>query len=104
MRFLVVTKSSSPAPPQMVVGMFDALDAWAKRYLEQGKIEQTWGFAGIQGGGGILNVNTLEELDAIMAEFPLAPFTTVEILGLVDLPGAVERSRNAARAMMPPAG
>lgn len=36
-------------------------------------------------GVGILSVDSLEELDAIMAEFPLEPFGEVEIFPLADL-------------------
>ena len=36
-------------------------------------------------GGGILNVESLEELDAIMAAFPLGPFSNVTVYGLADL-------------------
>jgi muconolactone delta-isomerase len=93
MRYLVVTKSKQPFPPEMAAGLLDAMSHWTEQYTAQGKIEQSWGFAGIQGGGGILNVDSPEELDDIMTQFPFAPFSDVEIYGLVDLHDALNRNR-----------
>ena len=102
MRFLVITKQSSPAPPDMVLGLFEALSAWAKEHQEKGRLEQVWSFAGLPGGGGIANVSSLEELDQMMASFPLNPFSNIETYPLVDLEPSLESVRQAIRAMMPP--
>lgn len=102
MRFLVVTKSTHPLPPEIAMGLIAGLSAWAKANTDSGKLEQTWGFAGLQAGGGILNVASLEELDAIMTGFPLAPFSSIEIYGLVALEPALQRQRDVIQAMMPP--
>ena len=48
-------------PLEVMVGLIDAINPWVARFA--GKIEQTLGFAGIQGGCGILNVDSLDELD-----------------------------------------
>ncbi len=37
------------------------------------------------GGGGVLDVESHEELDAIMSRFPFAPFSTIEIIPLSDI-------------------
>ncbi len=102
MKFLVVTKSKTPFPPEMAMGLVDAMEGWVRKYTASGKIEQTWGFAGIQGGGGIVNVNSLEELDAIMTEFPFAPFSDTEIYGLADLQTGLQNMKQAIQAMAPP--
>ncbi len=102
MRFLVVTKANQPPPPEMAMGLVDAMSEWARKHTTSGKIEQIWGFAGIQSGGGITNVNSLEELDAIMAEFPFGPFSDIEIYGLVDLGTALKNAKQAMQAMAPP--
>ncbi|TAK76427.1 MAG: hypothetical protein EPO16_07215 [Dehalococcoidia bacterium] len=102
MRFLVTSIQTVPPPPEAALGLFDALSAWAKAHKEQGKLEQIWSFAGLQGGGGIANVATLEELDALMAGFPLAPFSHTEVYPLVDLEPSLEQVKQAIRAMMPP--
>jgi muconolactone delta-isomerase len=103
MRFLVVTKATSPIPPDMALPLFEALSGWAKENTAAGKIEQTWSFAGTPGGGGIINVPTLEELDALMTTFPLQPFSMIEVYPLVEIEASLERVRGAIRAMMPPA-
>jgi muconolactone delta-isomerase len=103
MRFLVVTQSRTPFPPEMAMGLVQAVEAWSRKYTASGKFEQIWGFAGVQGGGGIANVNSLEELDAIMTEFPFAPFSTTEVYGLVDLHGSLKLIKQSIQAMTPPA-
>ena len=54
-------------------------------------MEQVWNFAGVAGGGGILNVASLEELDAVMSGYPLSPFSSVEIYPLTDLAASLQR-------------
>ena len=66
MKFLVVTKAKMFPPPEMAMALLNAVDAWVKKYKSSGKLEQVWGFAGLQGGGGIGNVNSLEEFDEIL--------------------------------------
>lgn len=102
MKFLVVTKSKQPFPPEMAMGLIDAMEGWSRKHTASGKIEQAWGFAGIQGGGGIINVNSLEELDAIMTEYPFAPFSDTKVYGLVDLQASLKNTKQAVQAMTPP--
>jgi muconolactone delta-isomerase len=101
MRFLVVTKQSTPPPPEIVISLLDGLSAWAKTHQDQGRIEQTWAFAGLPAGGGIFNVASLEELDTAMASFPFAPFSTIDIYPLIELEPSLETQRQAIRAMTP---
>ncbi len=79
--------------------MFEALLGWAQKYRASGKLERMWNFAGLQGGGGILNVDSHEELEAIMNEFPLGPFMEIEITPLSDLDKALQGIIEAAKAM-----
>ena len=102
MRFLVVSKSNQPPPPEMAMGLIDAMAEWVRKYTASGKFEQVWGVAGAQAGGGILNVNSLEEVDAIMAEFPFGPFSDVEVSGLVDIETTLKNAKQAIQAMAPP--
>jgi muconolactone delta-isomerase len=96
MRYLVVTKGNFPMSPEVAVGALGAMAKWAEKHSAEGKIEQTWSFAGLAAGGGILNVDSPEELDEIMAGFPLAPFSDVQIFGLVDLHKSLDHSVRAA--------
>ncbi len=100
MRFLVITKSSGPAPPDP--SLVDAMNAWLDEHDE--KMEQSWSFAGLNGGGGILNVESLEELDDIMAAFPFGQFSTVEVYGLADLSRSLENLRTLMSRMAEQAG
>ncbi len=101
MRFLITGKNKYLMPPEMGPGVVDATIAWAKKYTASGKIEQLWGLAGMSAGGGILNVNSADELDAIMTEFPLGPFTDIEVHPLVDMVGSMERFKQAMQAAAP---
>ena len=51
------------------------------------------------GRQGILNVDSLEELDAIMDGFPFGPFSDVEVLPLANLDEALQRTKQAMLAM-----
>ena len=100
MRFLVTAKSKHQIPPEAMGGLTDAMIAWINKYTANGKMEQVWGLAGLPGGGSILNVDSLEELDTIMGEFPFGPFSDTEISAIVDLVPALQRGREAFEAMM----
>lgn len=92
MRFLVVTKSRSPSPPNPE--MVNAMSEWLDQHERSGKMEQSWSFAGTIGGGGILNVDSHDELDEIMGGFPFAPFSHVEVYPLTDLRKTLERTKD----------
>ena len=100
MRFLVVTRANSPLPPDMIMGMIEAMQHWSRTHRESGKLEQVWSFAGIDGGGGILNVDSHEELDAIMAGFPFGPFSQIDIYPLADLDAGLASFSQAVQQMM----
>lgn len=98
MKFLVTTSPKFQAPPEAVPGLMDALKAWTSSYIESGHLEAVWSVAGKAGGGGILNVGSLEELDAIMAGFPFAPFSEIEIIPIVELNDSIDRVKQAYQA------
>jgi muconolactone delta-isomerase len=98
MRFLITGKNKFPLPPEMAEAVLDATIAWAKKYSGNGKIEQLWGLAGMAGGGGIVNVDSPDELDTIMIEFPLGPFTDLEVYPLTDFTATLERTKQAMQA------
>jgi muconolactone delta-isomerase len=97
MKFLVVSNSKHLVPPDVMTDVIYAMKSWLQKYNE--KIEQAWGFAGTQGGGGIIDVDSLEELDVIMTEFPMGPFSEIQIHGLVDLEPSLERLQLALQTM-----
>ena len=100
MQFLIITRPTSPTPPEMLVPMLSAMEAWLAQHRASGKIEVVWSFAGTGGGGGVLEVESHEELDAIMAGFPFAPFSSVEVLALSDLDRSLANARAFIEEMM----
>lgn len=100
MRFLIVTRASAPFPPEMAVGMVEGMKSWSRAHRDPGKMEQVWSFAGIGGGGGILNVESHEELDAIMAGCPFAPFSQIDIYPIADLDAGLDSFAQAIQQMM----
>lgn len=95
MKFLMIGKLRHPIPPDIAMGLFDDMAAWSKKYTASQQMQETWGFAGLYAGGGILEVKSLEELDSIMTEYPFGPFSDIEIYGLTDLAAAIERAKKA---------
>jgi len=92
MRFLVSTSSRQAPPPEMAPMMMMAMRAWLAEHRASGAMEEVWGFAGVPGGGGIFNVESLDELDAAMATFPFAQYSNIEVHGLVDIDAALDRA------------
>jgi muconolactone delta-isomerase len=96
MKFLIVSKNKHLTSPEVASDLFDATLAWARKY--ERKLDQIWGFAGLQAGGGVVDVESLEELDAILAEFPLGPFGETEVYPLVDIEGSFQRKKQVEHA------
>jgi len=100
MQFLIVTRQSTPPPPEMLMPMLGAMDAWVAQVRASGKTKALWAFAGTAGGGGVLEVDSHEELDAIMSRFPFAPFSTIEIIALSDLDASLANAKAFFGEMM----
>ena len=100
MRFLVLTEGRNPVPPEMAMPMMDTMDAWLAEHRASGKLEDVWSYAGRPGGGGILNVDSHEELDAIMVGFPFSQTSSVSVHALADLDASLANSRKQFAAMM----
>jgi muconolactone delta-isomerase len=100
MQFLVITKQASPPPPEMVIPLIDAMTAWLAEQRASGKAKGGWAFAGTNGGGGLIEVESHEELDAIMARFPFAPFSSIEILALSDIDQSLANAKTFIQEMM----
>jgi muconolactone delta-isomerase len=83
----------------MAMALTQAMKQWADTHRASGKIEQIWNFAGLQGGGGIANVESHEELAAIMAGFPFGPFSKIEVYALSDLDAGLEAFTQAIQMM-----
>ena len=92
MRFLVVSKGRDPLPPEMAIPILQMFQGWLAEHRASGKLEEAWSFAGQVGGGGIANVDSLEELDAMMATWPFAQTSDIEVYPLADIDAVLETS------------
>ena len=97
MKILVIVKNRHPMPLEAIPSLMDGALAWKRKY--EGKMDQLFAFAGMQAGGGIVNVDSAEELDTIIAELPMAPFSDIEIYPLTDLEGVWQLRKQIAEAM-----
>lgn len=100
MRFLVVTRSREAMPPEMAMPMLQGTKMWVAEHRASGRIVETWSFAGVNGGGGILEVDSLDELDAVMGGFPYGPVSHIEIYPLCDLDASLDRNEAMITQMM----
>ena len=100
MQFLVITRQQTPPPPDMLMPMFGAMEAWVAQNRASGKATAMWAFAGTPGGGGVLEVESHEELDAIMSRFPFLPFSSIEIIPLSSLDESLTNAKAFVQEMM----
>ncbi len=100
MRFLVITRGREAVPPEMGMAMMQMMQGWLAEHRGSGKLEEAWSFAGLVGGGGIVNVDTLEELDAMMASFPFGQTSDLQVFGLADLDEGLANGLAQMQAMM----
>ena len=100
MRFLVTLNQKYMVPPEVQLGLLDGSIAWAKKYTASKKLEQSWGFVGLPGGGGVLNVNSLEELNQMMVELPLGAVSQTEIRPIMDMEEAINQTKKALVLMV----
>ncbi len=100
MQFLVITRQKTPPPPDMLVPLLGAMEAWVAQNRASGKAKAMWSFAGTIGGGGVVEVESHEELDAIMARFPFGPFSTIEIIALSDIDQGLANAKSVVQEMM----
>jgi muconolactone delta-isomerase len=100
MQFLVITRQKTPAPPETLMPLLSAMEAWVAQNRDSGKAKAQWAFAGTIGGGGLLDVESHEELDAIMSRFPFGPFSTVEIIPLSNIDESLANAKAFVQQMM----
>ena len=101
MRFALTGKTIHQIPPEMFPGLIDAAVAWANKYTTNKKVEHIWHFSGGMAGVIIVNVNSAEELNAMIAEFPFAPFAEMEVHALLDFRDAMQQIKQVVQAMAP---
>ncbi len=100
MKFLLISKPRFQLPPEMALPVIEGFAAFLSKYTESGHILESWSFAGVTGGGALLQVDSHEELDAISIENPIAPFSEIEVYPLVDLQESIQRGKQIVQARM----
>ena len=98
MRAVVIVRPLSPVPPDLLPILFEGFANWRERYRDS--MESFEFFAGGGGGFGVLNVSDEATLNQIMVEYPLLPFSEVEVHPLVDGDIALNQWRQALQQMM----
>ena len=84
----------------MIGPLIDAMAAWLAQGRQDGTLKAAWSFAGTQGGGGTAEVDSHERLDEVMAGFPFAPFSSIEVYPLSDLDKSLAANRAVVEQMM----
>lgn len=100
MKFVIYSSPRFQPPPDMILPMIDAFGAYLAKYKASGHIQEMWSYAGTQGGGALLEVDSHQELDAIMAENPFAPFSAIEVHAVVDMEESINLFKQIAQARM----
>lgn len=100
MRFLVITTSREAMQPEFILPSIQRMQKWVAELRASGKLVDTFAFAGTIGGGGIIEVESHEELDAIMARFPFAGVSNVEVHALSDLDASLDAAEENITEVM----
>ncbi len=90
MRFLVLSISRQALPPEQVLSLIQAKRTWVAEHRATGRLADDFSLAGRSGSGYILDVDSNEEMTAVRAGDPFAPFSDVEIYPLSDLEAAFD--------------
>ena len=98
MRTVVIVRPQFPVPPDQLPTLFDGFADWRERYRDS--MESFEFFAGGGGGFGVFNVPDEATLNQIMVEYPLLPFSEVEVHPLVDGDTALDQWRQTLQQMM----
>lgn len=87
MRFMVVTHSQFPVPPDQAPAIMEGFAAWWERYRD--RWQAAGFFVGGDGGGGICEVSSEAEFNQMMLEWPLNPYSKNEVYLLLDMDTAL---------------
>ena len=97
MRVLVTARPQFPLPPEHVPALMDGFAAWRDRH--RAKMETFYFFAGGGGGGAIANVADEAELNQMMLEWPLLPFSAMTYEPILDGDVALQQWRTMMQQM-----
>jgi hypothetical protein len=87
MRFMFITRSQFPVPPEEIPAMMEGFVAWWERYRD--RFEGAGFFVEGNGGGGICKVADEAEFHQMVLEWPFAQYSRNEAYALVDMDTAL---------------
>lgn len=101
MKFLVTQRRRDgvPVPPEAIAGLLHAQSDWLDEKVKNGTFDAAYGLP--QGGGGlaIVNADTAETLNEILADSPLFMVTNIEVQPLADVHATLAAGANALQRM-----
>jgi muconolactone delta-isomerase len=97
MKFLIITRNrgTSAVPPAAMPALIEATKAFITRGRNAGKWDVVYSHT--SGGVAIANHDTHEDLNAWLAEYPMAPFQEIEVLPLADVDQSLDKLLQTAR-------
>ena len=99
MKFLITIIQKQSPPPQIMPALVEATIQWMAQAKGSGKFDAIYSIAGQPGGLGIANVGSLEELNDLIAGYPMTPFCDVQTLPLSDIDQALTTLREQVKKM-----
>ncbi|MBL7124565.1 MAG: muconolactone delta-isomerase [Dehalococcoidales bacterium] len=93
------TKGTAPMPPdqfmELAVKQVETLSSFQKR----GKILAGGIAAGRRGSSAIWNVDSIEELQSLLTQLPMFPFTEAEVIPLLNYDKALENAKHVLASL-----
>lgn len=93
MRFLVIDRgTTAETEPGFDPDVFLKARDWTVKKMEEGKIAMAYALSGEHASCIVFDVDSLEELDDLLLEYPLSPYSVFEIYGLSDIARSFEKA------------
>jgi muconolactone delta-isomerase len=99
MKFLAIIIRKQSPPPEIMPALIEATIKWMAWAKGSGKFDAIYSVAGQPGGLGIANVDSLEELNDIIAGYPMTPFSDIQTIPLSDVDQALSTLREQVKKM-----
>lgn len=97
MKFLVISRQRElpPIPPEQHMELVIAMIQMVQQWKKEGKIEATYGFAGVSAGMSIFEVESNAELNGLLNSRPLNQYMDSEIYPLITLDESIAGVKQA---------
>ncbi len=93
MRFLAIDRGTiAETEPAFDPKIFLEAKEWMEKKMEEGKIAMAYALSGEHASCIVFDVDSLEELDDLLLEYPLSPYSAIEIYGLSDIARSFEKA------------